>query len=138
MGISEDTSCLCYQSLFSRVSNKSAEGLGGLLLAHGLGLLTESVAKLPADEVEMPHPAGAGGLPPLGLHRPVVLPDASSRVATGSANLLLDVERNLPTAAAQRVRLVAPLSKGEPSLPTSFSEKFSSTDTSLILPSSLS
>ena len=43
----------------------------------------------------MPHAAGAGGLPPLGLHGPVVLPDFSSGESAAGAFLLLDVERRL-------------------------------------------
>ena len=81
----------------------------------------------------MPHPAGAGGLPPLGLHRPeqtILLtfhstsdtdspskaPDLGVGEATGSALLLLDVEGDLAAPPAQRVRLVASLSKGTGSL----------------------
>ena len=76
---------------------------------------TEDVDK-PADDVQMPHPASAGGLPPLGLDRPVVLPDLSLGVATGSAYFLLDMEGDLTTPAAQGMGLVAPLSKGAGSL----------------------
>ena len=43
----------------------------------------------------MPHPAGAGGLPPLGLLGPVVLPDPSRGEPAPGAGLLLDVEGNL-------------------------------------------
>ena len=64
----------------------------------------------------MPHPASAGGLPPLGLDGPVVLPDLSLGVATGSAYFLLDMEGDLTTPAAQGVGLVAPFSKGAGSL----------------------
>ena len=81
----------------------------------------------------MPHPAGAGGLPPLGLHRPgqhILLtfhstsdtdspskaPDLGVGEAAGSALLLLDVEGDLAAPPAQRVRLVASLSKGAGSL----------------------
>ena len=50
---------------------------------------------LPADNAEMPHAAGAGGLPPLGLHGPVVLADLGSGESTSGADLLLDVEGSL-------------------------------------------
>ena len=43
----------------------------------------------------MPHPAGAGGLPPLGLHGPPELADLGRGEAAGGANLLLDVEGHL-------------------------------------------
>ena len=59
----------------------------------------------------MPHPAGAGGLPPAGLDGPAELPRPGAGVAAVGARLLLDVERDLATAAAQRVRLVAPLTE---------------------------
>ena len=49
----------------------------------------------PADEVEVPHPAGAGGLPPLGLHGPPELADLSRGEAAGGAHLLLNVEGHL-------------------------------------------
>ena len=85
---------------------------------------------LPADDVKMPHPAGASGLPPLGLHGPEIsllasdqisdtflnspseTPDLGGGEAAGSTLLLLDMERNLTTPPAQSVRLVAPHSKG--------------------------
>ena len=43
----------------------------------------------------MPHPAGAGGLPPLGLHGPPELADLGRGEATGGAHLLLDMEGHL-------------------------------------------
>ena len=64
----------------------------------------------------MPHPAGTSGLPPLGFDGPVVTPDPSLRVSTWVTHLLLDVEGNLSTPAAQGASLVAPLSKGAGSL----------------------
>ena len=64
----------------------------------------------------MPHPAGAGGLPPAGLDGPPVLPCPGAGVAAVGARLLLDVERHLAATPAQRVRLVAPLSKRARSL----------------------
>ena len=60
----------------------------------------------------MPHSTGAGGLPPLGLDRPAERPDLGSREATGSADLLLDVECHLAAPPTQSVGLVTPLSKG--------------------------
>ena len=87
-----------------------------LLLRDGDGPLPEAVPKPPPDGLEVLHPAGPGGLPPDGLHGPVVLADPLARVAAGSANLLLDVERDLPAAAAQRVRLVAALAERAGSL----------------------
>ena len=59
----------------------------------------------------MSHPAGAGGLPPAGLDGPAVLPCPGTGIAAVGARLLLDVERDLAAAAAQRVRLVAPLTE---------------------------
>ena len=41
----------------------------------------------PSDDVQMPHPADTGGLPPLSLDGPVVLPDLSLGVATGCAHI---------------------------------------------------
>ena len=70
----------------------------------------------PADKVEVPHSAGASGLPPASLHWPSVLPDMSCRVSTGSAGLLLNVETDLATPPAQGVGLIAPFSKGTGSL----------------------
>ena len=70
----------------------------------------------PSDNVQMPHPAGTDGLPPLSLDGPVVLPDLSLGVATGCAHFLLDMEGDLTTPAAQGVGLVAPRSKGAGSL----------------------
>ena len=43
----------------------------------------------------MPHPAGAGGLPPLGLHGPPELADLGRGKAAGGAHLLLNVEGHL-------------------------------------------
>ena len=78
----------------------------------------------------MPHPAGASGLPPLGLHGPEAqtlltslstlsrlgspskTPDLGGGEAAGGAHLLLDVEGDLAAPPAQSVRLVAPHSKG--------------------------
>ena len=60
----------------------------------------------------MPHSASSGGLPPASLLGPTELPDLGSGVATGSADLLLDMEGDLATPPAQGVRLVTPLSKG--------------------------
>ena len=60
----------------------------------------------------MPHSASASGLPPASLLGPTELPDLGSRVATGGADLLLDVEGDLATPPAQGVGLVAPLTKG--------------------------
>ena len=52
-------------------------GLLGLLLGLGDGALPESVPETPPDHSEMTESAGASGLPPLGLNRPVVLTDLS-------------------------------------------------------------
>ena len=54
-----------------------------------------SKSNQPADEVEVPHPAGAGGLPPLGLHGPPELTDLGRGEAAGGAHLLLDVKGHL-------------------------------------------
>ena len=43
----------------------------------------------PSDNVQMPHPASTGGLPPPSLDGPVVLPDLSLGVATGCAHFHL-------------------------------------------------
>ena len=82
-----------------------------LLLRDGDGALPEAVPEPPADVGEVPHPAGAGGLPPAGLDGPPVLAYPGAGVAAHGARLLLDVERNLAAAPAQRVRLVAPLTE---------------------------
>ena len=90
-----------------------------LLLLAGLGggtLLLESVAETPADDLEVADAAGAGGLPPLGLDGPVVSAGAGGGVSAHGAALLLDVEGDAVAADAQRVRLVAPLTKRAGSL----------------------
>jgi len=81
-----------------------------------LSLLTESVAELPADNIQMPHSASTSGLPPAGLDRPVVFPDFSCRIAAWSTNFLLNMEGNFTTPAAQGMGLVAPFSKGTSTL----------------------
>merc|ERR1719278_1389992 len=87
-----------------------------LLLALGLGHLTEAVAELPADDGKGPHATSSSSLPPLSLDRPVVSPDLSCREPTRGASLLLDVEGNRSTSPADCVRFVTPLSKGAGSL----------------------
>ena len=82
-----------------------------LLLRDGDGALPEPIPEAPADVGEVPHPAGAGGLPPAGLDGPAELPRPGAGVAAVGARLLLDVEGHLAAAAAQRVRLVAPLAE---------------------------
>ena len=82
-----------------------------LLLRDGDRALPEAVPEPPPDVGEVPHPAGAGGLPPSGLDGPAVLSCPGAGVAAVGARLLLDVERDLAAAAAQRVRLVAPLTE---------------------------
>ena len=67
---------------------------------------------LPADKSQVPHSTSAGGLPPLGLHRPAEAPDLGGGESAGGTDLLLDVECHLTTPSAQGVGLVAPLSKG--------------------------
>lgn len=57
--------------------------LSGSLAGLGHGSLPESVAETPANGLQVAHTAGSGGLPPLGLNRPVVCN------ATGR-NLLMD------------------------------------------------
>jgi hypothetical protein len=52
-------------------------------------------ASLPADNLQVTHAAGAGGLPPLGLDGPVELPDPGLGIPAAGALLLLDVERDL-------------------------------------------
>ena len=79
-------------------------------------LSSDKTPLVPADSVEVPHPACASSLPPAGLHGPPELPDLSGGEATGGAHLLLDVEGDLSTPTAQGVGLVAPLSKGTGSL----------------------
>ena len=74
----------------------------------------------------MPHPAGAGGLPPAGLDGPAVLSCSGAGVAAVGASLLLDVERDLAAAATQRVRLVAPLTKRARTLRLKGREKYMS------------
>ena len=53
---------------------------------------------------------------PTRLHGPVVLPDPFGRIPAGGAGGLLDVVGAASAAAAERVRLVKPLSEGRRSL----------------------
>ena len=71
---------------------------------------------LPADESQVPHSTSAGGLPPLGLHRPAEAPDLGGGESAGVTDLLLDVECHLAAPPTQSVGLVASLSKGTSSL----------------------
>jgi hypothetical protein len=50
---------------------------------------------VPAHDLEVTHATGPGGLPPLGLDRPVEFPNLGLRVAAAGALFLLDVERDL-------------------------------------------
>merc|ERR1712186_200096 len=87
-----------------------------LLLRDGNSSLPEAVPEPPPHVGEVSHPAGAGGLPPAGLDGPAVLPCPGTGIAAVGARLLLDVERHLAATPAQRVRLVAPLTKRARSL----------------------
>lgn len=60
----------------------------------------------------MPHPPSPGSVSPLSLGTPVILSLALSRVATFATGGLLKMVGLRATAAAQRVRLIATLSKG--------------------------
>lgn len=84
-----------------------------LLLAAWLGglALTESVAETTAHQLQVARTAGAGGLPALGLLRPVVAADFGSRIAALAACRLLNVVRGASTTTAQGVRLIVPLTK---------------------------
>ena len=64
----------------------------------------------------MPHPTSPGSVSSLSLGTPVILPLALGRVATLATSRLLKVVGLGATAAAQRVRLVATLTKGWRSL----------------------
>jgi len=59
----------------------------------------------------VPHPPGASGLPPDGLHTPVVLADAGGGVAARGAGALLEVEAAAAAADAERVGLVPALAE---------------------------
>ncbi len=48
--------------------------LVSLLVRNGGGAFAKTVAELSADNFQMAHPAGAGGLPTFGLHAPIVAP----------------------------------------------------------------
>merc|ERR1719150_2803967 len=85
--------------------------LGRVLLALGLSHLTEAVSELPADESQVPRSTSAGGLPPLGLHRPAEAPDLGGGESAGGTDLLLDVECHLATPPTQSVGLVASFPK---------------------------
>ena len=60
----------------------------------------------------MPHPTSPGSISSLSLATPVILSLALGRVATLATSRLLEVVGLGATAAAQRVRLVATLTKG--------------------------
>ena len=60
----------------------------------------------------MPHPTSPGSISSLSLATPVILSLALGRVATLATSRLLKVVGLGATAAAQRVRLVATLTKG--------------------------
>lgn len=60
----------------------------------------------------MPHPSSPGSVSPLSLGTPIILSLALGRVATFATGGLLKVVGLRATAAAQRVRFVATLSKG--------------------------
>ena len=60
----------------------------------------------------MPHPTSPGSVSSLSLGTPVILPLALGRVTTFATSRLLKVVGLGATAAAQRVRLVATLTKG--------------------------
>lgn len=54
------------------MTSSQTASLGGGLAGLGHGSLPESVAEAPADSLQVAHAASSGGLPPLGLHGPVV------------------------------------------------------------------
>ena len=56
-------------------------------MGNGGSSLAEAVPELAANDGQMAHPAGAGCLPPAGLHAPVVLPDTSPGVAARGTHL---------------------------------------------------
>ena len=51
---------------------QSVSSLDSRLAGLGHGSLPESVLEAPADSLQVAHTASTSGLPPLGLHRPVV------------------------------------------------------------------
>merc|ERR1711893_374335 len=83
------------------------------LLGEGDGdsSFPKSIAEFPADNGQMTHAAGTGGLPPAGLDGPVVLADSGTRVTARGADFLLKMERNFAATTAQSVRLIAPFTK---------------------------
>jgi len=60
---------------------------------------------------KIPHPASACGLPPDGLHAPVILAGTGGGETAGSAAALLEVEAPATAAYAERVRLVPTLTE---------------------------
>ena len=60
---------------------------------------------------QVPHPPCASGLPPDCFDAPIVLADASSRIAAGGAGALLEVEAPSAAPHAKRVSLVPPLTE---------------------------
>lgn len=99
-----------------------------------LTALTETVAETATNHLQVTHATGASGLPPLGLHGPVVCwkhhkhkrirlklctnnnailtgTQLGSRVSALGALGLLDMVRRASAPTAQRVRLIAALSK---------------------------
>lgn len=82
----------------------SLAGLGDLSLA-------ETVAELATHNLQVAHAASSGGLPPLGLDRPVVGTDLSGRISTLGASVLLDVVRRPAAPTAQRMGLITTFTK---------------------------
>jgi len=76
----------------------------------------ESVARFACDVFERPHAARTGGLSPLRLLAPVVLPNARARVSAVGAGVLLNVERSRAATPAEDVGLVVTLSEAGRSL----------------------
>lgn len=71
----------------------------------------EAVLEPPGNGGQVPGAAGTGGLSPLGLLGPVVLPDLGGGVAAGRALVLLDVHGAATATTAQNVRLVVALTE---------------------------
>ena len=80
-------------SIYCNERDLGARRLGDSLAGLGHGSLPESVAETPADRLQVAHTASSGGLPPLGLDRPVVGAQLSRRVSALRAQVLLDVVR---------------------------------------------
>ncbi|GIL43555.1 hypothetical protein Vafri_1260, partial [Volvox africanus] len=90
--------------------------LGGRSLGLGLRPLAEAVLEPPGKSLHVPHAACTGRLAADGLLPPLVGPLAGSGVAARRADVLLVVVAGATATNAQRVRLVATLTKASGTL----------------------